>query len=103
MTTSIGWRLGGAAVWVPAPGREISGIRAGSFYNLPQGQHIAFDPSQTGHPAFAGIYHPTRTMGGAPVHPLLQQSQTMDGAVEMVGPPAGVYQQQPQCTQNAQV
>lgn len=90
---------GGAAVWVPAPGREISGMQAGSFYNLPQGQHIAFAPSQTGHPAFAGIYHPTQTMGGATVHPLLQQSQTMAGAVEMVGPPAGVYQQQPQRTQ----
>ncbi|KAI3911282.1 hypothetical protein MKX01_004509 [Papaver californicum] len=90
---------GGSAVWVPAPGREISGMQAGSFYNLPQGQHIAFAPSQTGHPAFAGIYHPTQTVGGATVHPLLQQSQTMAGAVEMVGPPAGVYQQQPQRTQ----
>ncbi|XP_026392957.1 GBF-interacting protein 1-like isoform X3 [Papaver somniferum] len=90
---------GGSAVWVPAPGREISGMQAGPFYNLPQGQHIAFAPSQTGHPAFAGIYHPTQTMGGATVHPLLQQSQAMTGAVEMVGPPAGVYQQQPQRTQ----
>ncbi|MCL7035936.1 hypothetical protein MKW94_020706 [Papaver nudicaule] len=91
---------GGSAVWVPAPGREISGMQAGSFYNLsPQGQHIAFAPSQTGHPAFAGIYHPTQAMGGATVHPMLQQSQTMSGAVEMVGPPAGVYQQQPQRTQ----
>ncbi|KAI3969443.1 hypothetical protein MKX01_020004 [Papaver californicum] len=90
---------GGSAVWVPAPGREISGMQAGSFYNLPQGQHIAFAPSQTGHPAFAGIYHSTQTMGGAAVHPLLRQSQTMAGAVEMLGPPAGVYQQQPQRTQ----
>ncbi|XP_026406419.1 uncharacterized protein LOC113301783 isoform X6 [Papaver somniferum] len=89
---------GGSAVWVPAPGREISGMQAGPFYNLPQGQHIAFAPSQTGHPAFAGIYHPTQAMGGT-VHPLLQQSQAMAGAVEMVGPPAGVYQQQPQRTQ----
>ncbi|OVA19746.1 Protein of unknown function DUF1296 [Macleaya cordata] len=85
---------GGSGVWVPAPGRDISGMQASSFYNLsPQGHHVTFAPTQAGHAAFAGIYHPTQTMAAATVHPLLQQSQTMAGAVEMVGPPAGVYQQ----------
>ncbi|XP_043689113.1 GBF-interacting protein 1-like isoform X2 [Telopea speciosissima] len=84
----------GSAVWIPAPGRDISGLQASSFYNLPpQGQHVAFAPTQAGHGAFAGIYHPAQTVAAASVHPLLQQSQTMAGAVEMVGPPAGVYQQ----------
>ncbi|XP_042497820.1 GBF-interacting protein 1-like [Macadamia integrifolia] len=84
----------GPAVWFPAPGRDISGLPASSFYNLPpQGQHVAFAPTQAGHGAFAGIYHPAQTVAAATVHPLLQQSQTMAGAVEMVGSPAGVYQQ----------
>ncbi|KAF8414285.1 hypothetical protein HHK36_002287 [Tetracentron sinense] len=84
----------GSAVWIPAPGRDISGLQASSFYNLPpQGQHVTFTPTQSGHGAFTGIYHPAQTVSAATVHPLLQQSQTMTGAVEMLGPPAGVYQQ----------
>ncbi|XP_077222702.1 GBF-interacting protein 1-like isoform X2 [Tasmannia lanceolata] len=64
----------GSPFWISARGRDISGLQPSSFYNLtPQGQPMTF----------AGIYHP-----------LLQQSQTMAGGVEMVGPPpAGVYQQ----------
>ncbi|KAF8409763.1 hypothetical protein HHK36_005842 [Tetracentron sinense] len=89
----------GSAVWFPAPGRDISGLQARSFYNLPpQGQHMTFAPTHTGHGAFAGIYHPTHTVAAAPVHALLQQSQTMAGAVEMAAPPASVYQR-PQCAQ----
>jgi len=65
-------------------------MQATSFYNLPtQGQHMTFP----------GIYHhPTQTVAAGTVHPMLQQSQAMAGAVEMVGPPSGVYQQ-PQRTQ----
>ncbi|KAJ4980608.1 hypothetical protein NE237_031445 [Protea cynaroides] len=89
-----GQQSDGSAVWIPGPGRDISGLQASSFYNLPpQGQHVAFAPTQGGHGAFPGIYHPAQTVAAATVHPLLQQSQTMAGAVEMVGPPAGVYQQ----------
>ncbi|XP_010245041.1 PREDICTED: GBF-interacting protein 1-like isoform X2 [Nelumbo nucifera] len=85
----------GSTVWIPAPGRDISSLQPSSFYNLPQGQHVTFAPTQGGHGAFAGpgIYHPAQTVAAATVHPLLQQSQTMAGAVEMVGPPAGVFQQ----------
>lgn len=83
----------GSPVWIPGPGRDISALQASSFYSLPpQGQHVTF-PAQAGHGAFAGIYHPTQTMAAATVHPLLQQSQTMAGPVEIVGPPTGVYQQ----------
>lgn len=83
----------GSTVWIPAPGRDLSGLQASSFYNLPpQGQHVTF-PTQAGHGAFTGIYHPAQTMAAATVHPLLQQSQTMAGPVEIVGPPTGVYQQ----------
>ncbi|GMN27563.1 hypothetical protein TIFTF001_001717 [Ficus carica] len=59
----------------------------------PQGQHVAFTPAQAGHGTFAGIYHPAQAVTATTVHPLLQQSQTMVGGVDMVGPGGGVYQQ----------
>ncbi|XP_010942572.1 GBF-interacting protein 1-like isoform X4 [Elaeis guineensis] len=85
----------GSAVWIPAAaGRDISSLQASSFYSFPpQGPHMTFAPTQAGHGAFSGLYHPTPTVAAAAVHPLLQQSQTVAGAVEMVGPPSGVYQQ----------
>ncbi|XP_008797741.2 GBF-interacting protein 1-like isoform X4 [Phoenix dactylifera] len=85
----------GSAVWIPAAaGRDISSLQASSFYSFPsQGPHMTFTPTQAGHGAFSGLYHPTPTVAAAAVHPLLQQSQTVAGAVEMVGPPSGVYQQ----------
>lgn len=91
----------GSAVWMAAPGRDLPNLPASSFYNLPpQGQHVAFAPTQAGHGPFTGIYHhPTQAVTAATVHPLLQQSQTMAGAVDMVGPGGNVYQQQPQHTQ----
>ncbi|KAJ8498773.1 hypothetical protein OPV22_009325 [Ensete ventricosum] len=73
----------GPAVWIPAPGRDISALQASSFYSIPsQGQHMTFAPTQAGHGAFSGVYPPTPTVA-APVHPLLQQSQTVAGAVEI--------------------
>ncbi|XP_010252821.1 PREDICTED: GBF-interacting protein 1-like isoform X2 [Nelumbo nucifera] len=85
----------GSAVWIPAPGRDIPSLQPSSFYNLPpQGQHVTFAPTQGGHGAFAGMFHAAPAVATATVHPLLQQSQTMAGAVEMVGPPTGVYQPQ---------
>ncbi|CAN6574073.1 unnamed protein product [Malus baccata var. baccata] len=83
----------GSSVWVAAPGRDISSLTS-SFYNLPpQGQHVTFTPTQAGHGTFAGLYHPAQAVTAAAVHPLLQQSQTMAGAVDMVGPGGNVYQQ----------
>ncbi|GMY09621.1 GBF-interacting protein 1 isoform X2 [Fagus crenata] len=90
----------GSAVWVAAPGRDMSSLPTSSFYNLPpQGQHVTFTPTQGGHGTFAGVYHPAQAVTAAMVHPLLQQSQTMAGAVDMVGPGGNVYQQ----TQQAQI
>lgn len=84
----------GSAMWVAAPGRDMSSLPTSSFYNLPpQGQHVAFTPAQAGHGTFAGIYHPAQAVTATTVHPLLQQSQTMVGGVDMVGPGGGVYQQ----------
>ncbi|XP_057955419.1 GBF-interacting protein 1-like isoform X2 [Malania oleifera] len=84
----------GSAVWIAAPGRDIPGLQASSFYNLPpQGQHVTYTPTQAGHGTFAGIYHPAQAVTAANVHPLLQQSQTVAGAADMVGSTAGVFQQ----------
>ncbi|KAK3034019.1 hypothetical protein RJ639_033304 [Escallonia herrerae] len=87
----------GSGVWVATPGRDISSLQASSFYNLPQGQ-VAFAPTQAGHGTFTGIYHPAQPVTAAAVHPLLQQSQSVAGAVDMVGPTGSVYQQ-PQAAQ----
>ncbi|KAK6918709.1 hypothetical protein RJ641_017131 [Dillenia turbinata] len=90
----------GSTVWFAAPGRDIASLQAGSFYNLPgQVQHVAFSPTQASHGTFAGIYHPSPAVTAPTVHPLLQQSQSMGGAVDMVGPTPSVYQQ----PQNAQI
>ncbi|RWW59599.1 hypothetical protein BHE74_00033467 [Ensete ventricosum] len=84
-----------SAAWIPAPGQDNSSLQTPTFYSvLP---HMTFAPTQTGHGAFGGIYHPAP----AAVHPLVQQSQAAAGEVEMVGPAASVYQQQPQ--QHAQI
>ncbi|KAI4991219.1 hypothetical protein ZWY2020_039590 [Hordeum vulgare] len=91
----------GSTVWIPAPGRDLSALQSSSFYGLPpQGQHLAFAPAQAGHGAYGGMYHPAQTLAGAAVHPLLQPSQTIAGAVEMVGPPANGYQQQQHAQMN---
>lgn len=83
----------GSAVWIPAPGREMASLPANSYYNLPQGQHVTFAPTQAGQGTFAGLYHPAQGVTAATMHPLLQQSQAMPGAVDMVGATASVYQQ----------
>ncbi|CAN4097463.1 unnamed protein product [Withania somnifera] len=81
----------GPGVWI-TPGRDLSSVQASSFYNLPQGQ-VAFTPPQPGHGNIAGLYHPAQPVTAQTVHPLMQQSQTMAGPIDMVGPTATVYQQ----------
>lgn len=54
---------------------------------------MTFAPTQAGHGPFTSIYHPAQAVTAATVHPLLQQSQTMAGAVDMVGQGGNVYQQ----------
>lgn len=82
----------GSGVWIAPSGRDMSGLQASSFYNLPQGQ-MAFTPAQPSHGTFANVYHPSQQVSATAVHPLLQQSQAMAGPVDMVGPTGSVYQQ----------
>lgn len=83
----------GSAVWIAPSGRDITSLPASSFYNLPpQGQSVTFASTQVAPGSYAGIYHP-QAVTAAAVHPLLQQAQTMGGAVDMRGPAANVYQQ----------
>ncbi|CAM0950799.1 unnamed protein product [Alopecurus aequalis] len=85
----------GSGVWIPTAGRELPTLQSSSFYGVPpQGQHLAFAPAQAGHGGYGGMYHhPAQTLAGGAIHPLLQPSQTIAGAVEMVGPPGNGYQQ----------
>lgn len=86
----------GSAVWIPAPGQDISSLQLNPLYNFtPQG-HLTFPTTQAGH-AFAGIYESGQTVASPST--LLQQSQAVAGAVETVGPPSGAYHQQPQHAQ----
>lgn len=96
-----GQQTEGSPVWVAAPGRDISSLPTSSFYNLPpQGQHVTFTPTQAGHGTFPGVYHPAQAATATMVHPLLQQSQTMAGGVDMVGAGGSVYQQPQQAQIN---
>nr|XP_012568729.1 GBF-interacting protein 1-like isoform X3 [Cicer arietinum]XP_012568730.1 GBF-interacting protein 1-like isoform X4 [Cicer arietinum] len=82
----------GSAVWIHAPGQDISSLQVNSLYNLtPQGQHLTFPPTHAAHGAFAGMYQPGQTVASAST--ILQQSQALAGPVETVGPPSGSYQQ----------
>ncbi|KAK9075529.1 hypothetical protein SSX86_003853 [Deinandra increscens subsp. villosa] len=78
----------GSGVWMAAPGRDMSGLQANSFYNIPQGGQVAYTPTQGNHGPFPSIYHhPVQPVTTSAVHPLLQQSQTLAGAgVDMVVP-----------------
>ncbi|KAG4961816.1 hypothetical protein GLYMA_14G012200v4 [Glycine max] len=82
----------GSAVWIPAPGQDMSSLQVNSLYNLgPQGQHLTFPPTQAAQGAFAGMYQAGQTIASPST--LLQQSQAVAGPVETVGPPSGSYQQ----------
>lgn len=97
----IAFQSEASAMWIPAPGRDLSTLQAGSFYGLsPQGaagQHLAFAPGPPGQQAqapptaaagphaFAGIYPHTAAMA-IPHHQLLQPPPPH--SVEMVGPTA---------------
>ncbi|XP_021905908.1 GBF-interacting protein 1-like isoform X3 [Carica papaya] len=89
----------GSALWMHAPGQDLSSLQVNSFYNLPiHAQHPLFSPAQAGHGAFGGIYQQPQTLAAPNANPLLQQSQVMARAVETAGPPATAYQQ-PQLAQ----
>ncbi|KAJ0733380.1 putative GBF-interacting protein [Helianthus annuus] len=82
----------GSGVWMAAPGRDMSGPQANSFYNIPQGGQVAYTPTQASHGTFASIYHhhhhhPAQPVTTSAVHPLLQQSQTLGGPGGDMGGP----------------
>ncbi|XP_045829849.1 GBF-interacting protein 1-like [Trifolium pratense] len=82
----------GSAVWIHAPGQDISSLQLNSLYNLtPQGQHLNFPQTQAAQGVFPGIYQPGQTVASPST--LLQQSQAVAGSVETVAPPPGSYQQ----------
>ncbi|PPD98152.1 hypothetical protein GOBAR_DD04824 [Gossypium barbadense] len=90
-----------SALWMPAPGQDLSNLQVNSLYNLSlHGPQLPFSPAQAGHGAFAGLYQsPPQTMAApSNVNTLLQQSQSTAAAVGSVGPPSGTYQQ-PQLAQ----
>ncbi|CAN4110113.1 unnamed protein product [Withania somnifera] len=78
-----------SGVWINAHNRDLSSLQASSFYNLPQGQ-VSLTPTQPGHGTVA--YHPAQPVTASTVHPLLQQSQTLAGPVDVVGPTTNIYQ-----------
>lgn len=84
----------GSAVWIHAPGQDMSSLQLNSLYNLAhQGQHLTFPHTQAAPGAFPGIYQPGQTVASPST--LLQQSQAVAAPVENVGPPPGSYQQPP--------
>ncbi|XVE50885.1 hypothetical protein DITRI_Ditri01bG0199300 [Diplodiscus trichospermus] len=87
----------GSALWMAAPGQDLSNLQVNSLYNLClHGQQVPFS---LGHGSFAGLYQSPQTMAApSNVNSLLQQSKAMAAAAETVGPPAGAYQQ-PQLAQ----
>ncbi|KAI3456789.1 hypothetical protein Pfo_013452 [Paulownia fortunei] len=62
-------------VLTSASGRDTSALQANVFYNLPQGQPVAFSPAQVGHNSFPCIYDPPRSMSTPSLVQSLQQSQ----------------------------
>ncbi|CAL0307347.1 unnamed protein product [Lupinus luteus] len=87
----------GSAMWIHAPGQDMSSLQVNPLYNLiPQG-HLAFPSTQAGHGAFAGLYQPGLTVASPST--LLQPSQAVAGPVENVGAPSVSYQQPPQPAQ----
>ncbi|XP_074380837.1 GBF-interacting protein 1-like isoform X2 [Apium graveolens] len=81
----------GTGVWLAPPGRDISGLQASSFYNIPQAQ-IASPATPVSHGNYAGNFYSAQPVTGAAVHPLLQQSQVMAAPVDVNGPAPSVYQ-----------
>ncbi|GAB4845906.1 hypothetical protein Ancab_024911 [Ancistrocladus abbreviatus] len=92
----------GSAVWIPAPGRELSSLPINSFFNLPPPAHHVTIAPTSGQGPFTAVYHPIQTLPTpATSHPLLQQSQSIAGALDSAGllPSDSYPQQQPQAQQ----
>eukprot|EP00249_Psilotum_nudum_P021826 c28270_g1_i1 orf=714-3578(-) len=88
----------GSAVWIHAHlSRDMTGLQANSYYNIPaQGHHTGYThtPPTHAHPAaaYASLYHPSQSGSVGSAHHLLQQQQTL-GTVGAGSVQAGTYQQ----------
>ncbi|KAM2056340.1 hypothetical protein ACFX16_029159 [Malus domestica] len=81
----------GSAVWIPAPGQDMSGLQMSSMYNLTQGPRLTFSPMQAGHGGMPGMYPPGQTITSPTF--LQQQSPAVAGAAETIGPQSAPYHQ----------
>eukprot|EP00252_Welwitschia_mirabilis_P016890 TRINITY_DN375_c0_g1_i4.p1 TRINITY_DN375_c0_g1~~TRINITY_DN375_c0_g1_i4.p1 ORF type:complete len:941 (-),score=241.75 TRINITY_DN375_c0_g1_i4:513-3335(-) len=73
-------QVDGPAFWFRTP-QNISGLQSSSYYSLSaQGQNMAFAPAQSGHAAYAGIYHPAQAGMTQNSPQLLQQSEQLAAA-----------------------
>jgi len=82
-----------SAVWFRTP-QNLSGMQSNSYYSLTaQGQNVAFAPTQSGHAAYAGLYHPAQSGVAQNSPQLLQQSEPLGAAAGGNNSQTGGYQQ----------
>lgn len=88
-----GQQVDGSAFWFRTP-QNISGMQSNSYYSLTaQGQNVAFAPTQSGHAAYAGLYHPAQSGVAQNSPQLLQQSEPLGAAAGGTNSQTGGYQQ----------
>lgn len=86
-------QVDGSAVWFRTP-QNLSGMQSNSYYSLTaQGQNVAFAPTQSGHAAYAGLYHPAQSGVAQNSPQLLQQSEPLGAAAGGNNSQTGGYQQ----------
>uniref|UniRef100_A0A0C9S9Y5 TSA: Wollemia nobilis Ref_Wollemi_Transcript_5636_3338 transcribed RNA sequence n=1 Tax=Wollemia nobilis TaxID=56998 RepID=A0A0C9S9Y5_9CONI len=86
-------QVDGSAFWFRTP-QNLASMQSNSYYSLSaQGQNVAFAPAQSGHAAYAGLYHPAQSGVAQNSPQLLQQSETLGGAAGGSNSQTGGYQQ----------
>lgn len=86
-------QVDGSAFWFRTP-QNISGMQSNSYYSLTaQGQNVAFAPTQSGHAAYAGLYHPAQSGVAQNSPQMLQQSEPLGAAGGGTNSQTGGYQQ----------
>lgn len=88
-----GQQVDGSAFWFRTP-QNLPNMQSSSYYSLSaQGQNVAFAPAQSGHAAYAGLYHPAQSAVTQNSPQLLQQSDALGGAAGGSNSQAAGYQQ----------
>ncbi|XP_057850826.2 GBF-interacting protein 1-like isoform X1 [Cryptomeria japonica] len=86
-------QVDGSAFWFRTP-QNLPNMQSSSYYSLSaQGQNVAFAPAQSGHAAYAGLYHPAQSAVAQNSPQLLQQSDALGGAAGGSNSQAAGYQQ----------